>query len=186
MRTARGICWIAVAASAWGCRSVATVPSPGQPPIATPGVVTKSGFTAACPTGWKLLDKGGDYALAAVPKSASGGENDPIVAIEVPKLPPHIPGFLPLGGVAGGYVNDLKKRYPDQKALEQSTIKLDGSDARRIVSSFQKDGKPCRELALLAVHGDHVYVITGDCDASTFEKTKSAFDALAASLKWTS
>jgi hypothetical protein len=147
--------------------------------------VEQNGFSTRCPSGWKRVDKGGDYALATVPDGSGGGEEAPMVAIQVPALPPHIPGFLPLGGVADGYVQDLKKRYPDQKVDEKVAAKLDGADARRIVSSFQNRGKPWRELALLAVHGDHVYVMTGNCDASAFDKTKSAFDALAASLKWT-
>jgi hypothetical protein len=139
-----------------------------------------------CPDGWKLFDKGGDYALAAVPKGASGDDDAaPMVTIQVPHLPPHIPGFIPLGSVADGYVRDLKKRYPDQTVDEKSAVKLGGTDARRIVSSFQNHGKPWRELAVLAVHGDHVYVITGDCAAADLAKTKAAFDSVVASVKWT-
>jgi hypothetical protein len=184
MRPARGIAGFAMCLVLCGC---ASTPTKQQPASITPGsqTIARDGFSADCPPGWKLAQNGNQYALAVVPKDATGSDDDPLVAIQKPPLPPHIPGFIPLFSVTSGYVDDLKKRYPDEKIDEQSAVKLDEADARRFVSSFKDNGKPWRELALLAVHDDHVYVITGNCEASAFDKTKTAFDALVASVKWT-
>jgi hypothetical protein len=180
---------IALAIVAFGCNAPTQYPESnhmgGDETELAPRKVVGSGFISQLAVGWWDVDKGGDYAYAAVTDGSSGGKNQPTISIQVPQLPPHIPGFLPLGAVADGYVQDLKKRYPDQKVVEKSMIKVDGSDARRIVSSFQNNGKPSRELAVLTVHGDHVYAITGNCDAPAFDKTKTAFDLLVESFRWT-
>jgi hypothetical protein len=188
MRALHAICRVALAIVFCGCSATAASPLPATSQPSTQPAVNGIGFSANCPPDWKLISKGGDYAMDAVPAATSGDVNDPAVstiAIEVPVLPMHIPGFIPLGGVASGYVSDLKKKYPDLTVDDRSNVKLDGANARRIVSSFQNHGKPWRDLAVVAVHGDHVYVITADCDASTLDSTQTAFDALVASVKWT-
>ena len=192
--------WLLLASVAVGCHSMhepatqattnpamaASVPSQTASPEASPFDAPKGNFSAALPAGWKQVNKGGDYVLGLVPEQSSGGGDDPILAVQYPSLPPHIPGLLPIGGVADGYVNDLKKRFSDEKVDERSDVKLDGAEARRIVSSFTKDGKPFRELATLAVHGDHVYVITATCPAAAFDQSKAAFNELNDGWKWKS
>ena len=147
---------------------------------------SRGNFSTSLPDGWKQLEKGGDYVLAVTPKDSAGGDGDPVVAVQYPNLPPHIPGLLPLGGVADGYVNDMKKRFPDEKVDQREDAKLDGANARQIVSSFQKDGNPFREIAMLSVHGDHVYVISATSPSGAFDRSQTAFNQITSKWKWTS
>jgi hypothetical protein len=134
---------------------------------------------------WKSINKGGDFVVALVPKDSQGAPEDPLIAIQVPKLPPHIPGFLPLGAVAAGYLRDLKQRHPDRTVYEQDNAKLaDLDDARRVVSGFTKFGRRWREEALLAVHGDRVYVLITNCAESAFSETMRESSLVESSFKW--
>jgi hypothetical protein len=46
---------------------------------------------------------------------------DTSISLDVPKLPPHIPGLIPIGSVRNGYLDDLKKSVGklDTKDLPQ-------------------------------------------------------------------
>jgi hypothetical protein len=65
----RTTCGVAFALLVCGC--VTTPPRKTAILTATPSnqsAVNGTGFAASRPDGWKLFDKGGDYALAAVPQ----------------------------------------------------------------------------------------------------------------------
>jgi hypothetical protein len=132
-----------------------------------------------------LIAAPGDFAMRAVPVGSTGQETDPSMSIEVPHLPPHIPGMIPVGSVADGYVQDMGKRYPGVKVDQRTVARLDGASARRIICTYECRGKAWRDLVLLAVRGDHVYVIAADCLVADFDKTRAGFDALLASIHWT-
>jgi hypothetical protein len=185
-----------LAVAACGCAARGRTPSSASTPdnavlvpqssLATVAFPDRGGFQVSYDQDrWKSIDRGGDFVLALAPKDSQGAKDDPLIAIEVPRLPPHFPGFLPLGAVVAGYLRDLKARHPDRTVFEQDNVKLAGlDDARRVVCGFTKFGKPWREEALLAVHGDSVYVLVTNCAQVAFDKTAGESAVVESSLKW--
>ena len=85
---------------------------------------------------WALADRLAAAALEfrvqihMLPSGARDGDKAPAVSLEVPKLPPHIPGLIPLGSVVGGYIDDLKKQHPGVKVDDPSTNPANGRGRR--------------------------------------------------------
>jgi hypothetical protein len=176
------------------CRASAvapsTAPATSQPADALAAVKFESApyaFSVEYPGNWTPINKGGDFVLALVPAATKGKDaGSPLeLDIEVPKLPPHIPGMIPIGSVADGYIDDLKKRYPETHVDERIAVTVAGGNARRVVSSMKDQNRPWRDMAVLACHSDRVYIFSADCSVEDYATTRAAFDSLVASMKWT-
>jgi hypothetical protein len=134
------------------------------------------------PAGWEAQPSQ-DFVLMLVPTGATSDGTS--ISLDVPKLPPHIPGLIPIGSVRNGYLDDLKKSVGklDTKELPQPGV----PDAiQRLVRSQWTDGKGIaqQETALLMVHGDGVYILRGRSTVADEAKTRSAFDEIVKSLNW--
>ncbi len=114
------------------------------------------------PAGWSSTPTDA-YVLQIVSGSSS-------ISLDVPKLPVHVPGFIPLGMVVNGYVDDLKKKAPAVKVEAPVALKVAGANAKRVKSSV--------EDAVLTVHGDRVYIFRATPDAS------DVLDDLLRSVQW--
>lgn len=121
-----------------------------------------------------------DYVLKLV--GSSGSE----MTLDVPALPPHLPGLIPLGMVENGYLDDLKQSYPGLKIDERSDHAVPGARARLVRSTWPVgDGTDRAEVALLMVHGDHVYILRLTGPAPQVAAARPVFDETARSIRWT-
>ena len=106
------------------------------------------------------------------------------VAVDMPDLPPHIPFLIPIGLVDAGFVNSLKSRYQDGTIDENVEKSFPDSAAREVKASGKMDDQEVKVLAMLIVHGDHVYLIESVSDLAHLPATQAAYDAIVASWKW--
>jgi hypothetical protein len=140
----------------------------------------KLGIALALPNGWAKKDSK-DYELLLVPdgKGPEGAE----LSLDVPDLPAHVPGMIPIGMVKNGYVDDLKKSH-GQVQIQEESPKIEGAKARKVHATWKKDGKEYQETALLLVHGDRVYILRSDSTVDDEAAIKGAYDELVKSIKW--
>ena len=139
----------------------------------------KLGVRLEYPAGWTPKESK-DYDLLLVPEKAAGERE---ISLDVPDLPPHVPGMIPLGMVKNGYLDDLKKKVGTLQTKEE-TPTIPGAHARLVTSRWEKGGKSFTEAALVLVHGDHVYILRASSDAAGEKETRAALDAIITSLQW--
>ena len=53
------------------------------------------------------------------------------IDVDVPSLPPHLPGMITLDRVDSGYVDDQKDRFADLKVIEKTDQSVPATKARR-------------------------------------------------------
>lgn len=163
---------LAVAALATACqpRRPADVREPGIPPIAEPPphlvefVSPEHGIRLSYPAELRPADPPEEGFILWLIPAVPGAERDElVVSVDVPKLPPHIPGLIPLGSVVRGYLEDLKEKHPDVTWTEPASMKVAGASARVVRSAWDEpDGTSRVEEAVLTVHGDRVYIFRGN------------------------
>ncbi len=142
----------------------------------------KLGIALEWPTGWVKKDSN-DYELLLVPSGNADGAPAELT-LDVPDLPGHVLGMIPIGMVKNGYVDDLKKAH-GQIQIKEETPSIDGAKARKIRVTWKQDGKEYVDSALLLVHRDRVYILRVTSLVEDEPKLKAAYDALVKSLKWT-
>lgn len=154
--------------------------SPAGPttrPFSAPGV------SLAYPESWREVSSA-DYALQLVPHDAKD-DSDVSITVEIPILPPHIPGLIPLGSVANGYIDDMKQQHAGVEVAPAIGTKIAGAGARRVVSTWKAaDGKSLFEDAVLTVKGDRVFIFRVNADDSSRDRASKALDSLLESIKW--
>jgi hypothetical protein len=150
--------------------------APSAQPFSGPGVQLSYGGD------WHATDHA-EYALVIVPEGA-GKSSDVSVTVEVPDLPPHIPGMIPLGRVVKGSIDDIKKEHADAHVEAPTTTKVAGTNARRVVTTWSADGKELAEDAVLTVHGDHVYIFRANADQPNRDRASHELDQLLESVRW--
>jgi hypothetical protein len=181
----------------------AASPASATPPVATQPIVTqpiatqparggtfdrpKLGVRLEWPAGWVERPSKDYVLLLAVAAGATGaGGEAPSISLDVPDLPPHIPGMIPVGSVRGGYLDDLRKAEGPLKTTDLSPPPVLAA-ARRMVRSTWTDarGHAWQETALLMVHGDRVYILRARSATTDEPPVRAAFDEVVRSLKWT-
>jgi hypothetical protein len=202
MRLIYVLCAAAIAA-AGGCRhkstTAAAAASPAAPtapsarPAPDPSTTTPSsaggtfdgsqwGIQLMYPAGW-IPKPDRDYKLLLIP--ADRTTTDRSLSLEIPNLPPHVPGMIPLKLVKNGYLDDLRKSHPDLQSRDESPPTIPGAHAVLVTSTWQADGRPASETALLMTHGDHVYILRANTLGAPEPALRSAFDTMARSIQWT-
>ena len=143
------------------------------------------GYRLTRPADWSPVPSP-NYVLQLVPPAAAAQDARPVVGIsvDVPDLPPHVPGFIPLGLVVNGYVGDLKEQYADVKVEESNATRLAGANARRVRSRWTSGGREFVEDAVLTVHGDRVYIFRLTAHAADYPASTPTFEALLQSVGW--
>ena len=171
-----------------GCnhRGAAVADSTTQPADAGDGKVfhdKKYHFSFVYPDNWTSR-KGDDPEDVLTIDADKDKPQQAEITVSIPKLPPHIPGMLPLPAVEKGYIDDVKKRMQNVKEPLSEPLKIDGASARRfVITGNDKNGK--RKLIVLAIFkGDHLFVITAEGAEDQFSTMKPAFDQIARSWKW--
>src|SRR3954465_3886595 len=140
------LCFVALLAVTAGCSPAknagagpTTAPAPAPAPAthsASNGVATyenkQAKFRLSYPADWKPAPSK-DYVLALVPKDdALAAKADRMVSVDVPSLPPHLPGMITLGAIQNGLLDDLRKQWTEVKVLEGSTETMPDAKARRV------------------------------------------------------
>ena len=144
------------------------------------------GVALRWPSGWEQRPSRDSVLLLAPAKATTrdGGE-PPSIALDVPKLPPHIPGLIPIGSVRNGYVDDLRKNQGAIKTTDLKPPPIPAAAARLVRSTWGSQGHEYQETALLMVHADRVYILWARSALSEEPTVRSAFDEVSRSLKWT-
>jgi hypothetical protein len=153
--------------------------APGAKPVTKGPKLFESkekGVSLSYPSDWTERENK-DYELEIVP---SAGDGSTAISLEVPKLPPHIPGMIPLGSVVNGYIDDLKKQHPGVKIEDNSPVLVDKAKAKRVRSSWDGAG----EEAVLTVHGDRVYIFRANADAGHAREATQVLNQVLESVKW--
>ena len=169
-----------------GCRPRQDPPAPSRAPLATApavGTFTGQGVRLNYPTQWTPVSSN-DFVLRLVPADAARHAAAPAVSLDVPKLPPHIPGFIPLGAVVNGYIDDMKKQHAGVHVEESTATKVAGANARRVRSTWQQAGRTLSEDAVLTVHGDRVYIFRANARAEEADAARTVLDGILDSVIW--
>lgn len=140
-----------------------------------------AGIELSWPSGWQQTQKEG-YEWTIVPAEKHGA--DCWISLDVPTLPLHPPGMIPIGRVESGYLDDLRKQFGNLDTKDLTPPKLPNAKERFCRCSWQKDGQSMQQTALLMVHDDHVYIVRARSDADHEQPTRETFDAVVASIKW--
>jgi hypothetical protein len=106
----------------------------------------------------------------------------PTLSLDVPDLPPHIPGMIPISPVVNGYLDDLRQQEGSIETHQETAPKMPGAQARLVRSTWDKG--TMQETALLLVHRDHVYIVRGTSRVSDETATRDAFDTIIDSIRW--
>jgi hypothetical protein len=139
------------------------------------------------PEGWSPRHSD-DFVLELAPGGQGAAPGDAeTISLDVPDLPPHVPGMIPLRLVVNGFLDDLKKDHPSLQVVEQKDVSIPQESARRVVTTWkEKDGTEYRQDALVMVHSDRVYIIRGTAPMKDADRARGAFDKVVSSLKWIS
>jgi hypothetical protein len=127
-----------------------------------------------------------DYELLLVPVGSPASPAVPTdsLSMDVPDLPVHLPGLIPLGLVVHGYISDLKQAHPGLIIEQNQNYSIPDAKAW-IVQSHWPDGKTTdMETAILVVHDDHVFILRAGADAAGRAKTLRDYDQFVRSLRW--
>ncbi len=106
------------------------------------------------------------------------------MSLDVPVLPPHIPGLIPILGVENGFVDDVKKRVMDANVTYLPDPTVADASQKRVKITGQMKGSPSITEAALFVHGDRVYILSIDCDPEVYPVARTALDTAVNSLQW--
>lgn len=132
------------------------------------------------PAGWSPRQSK-DFVLELAPS----GSDAQTISLDVPDLPPHLPGMIRINLVVNGFLDDLKKDHPGLQVVEQKDASVPDATARRVVTTWkEKDGTEYRQDALLIVHADRVYIIRGAGPTNDAQRVRPAFEKVVSSLKW--
>lgn len=176
-----------VALASGGCRPRGPAQSPSRDtPRPTPGTSEfaseRHGIRFTYPSNWSARPDA-DLVLRLAP-AGMGDDSAASVSLDVPKLPPHIPGMIPLGMVVDGYRDDLKKQRAGIQIDDPVATKVAGANARRVRSAWQEGGQTRVEIAVLTVHGDRVYIFRANADGADEADAGAALDSILSAVSW--
>jgi len=172
----------------------ATGPTTSPAPVAYDG--SKEGFRLSYPGDWKQKASQ-DFTLLLIPaQGADAKAKDTDLAgsrmsVDVPDLPPHLPGMITLGPMEWNYVSDQKKRFADVKVTEKTDLKVPKTSARRLVlaghakNADGSAGAAYTVVTLLEIHADRVYLVSAEAKTEDYPAVRAAFDQVVASMVWT-
>jgi hypothetical protein len=121
--------------------------------------------------------------LQLVPADAS---SDRRILFDIPDIPVHIPGMVRIGLVENGYVKDLKESHADAHTESSADRAMGaGVKARLVESSWMQSGQAWKNVALLMIRNDNVYILSCRSDPAHAAATRADFDQVVASFRWT-
>ena len=161
----------------------------GPPPaVAVPQTFDdpKDGIRFVIPAGWTPQCGTSQSTTRVRVLAPPGGDGWAVLTLDVPPLPPHIPGLIPVGMVASGYVDDEKKRIPDVTGPAPVTVTVPDARARRVaLAGHDAAGAVTTDEAVVIVHADRIYILSVDAGPGGQPAARAALDAALASIAWT-
>jgi hypothetical protein len=166
--------------------------TPNASPAGTPGAATaptiftfddkKDGIQLQYSSAWVVKpDK--DYVLRLDP---ADGSSERRILFDIPDLPFNPIGFIPMGSVESGYLDDIKKAHSDMHTDSSADHPMGaGVKARLVELSWKQAGVPWKNVCLLVVRKRSVYLLSCRSDEAHWPATRADFDKVMASLKWT-
>ena len=145
----------------------------------------KLGIRLDYPPGWakrEIKDK--DYDLLLRPLKPVGASEQEI-SLDLPPIPFHLSGFIPLGLVESHYVDERKAEAGVPVQTHEESPMVTGEAAHLVTLTWQKDGKNFVETTILVVHDDRVYILRMACEAAAEPATRAVFDQIVKSIQWT-
>jgi hypothetical protein len=160
--------------------------SPPPPPLPTSVAAQKyenpsAGISFSYPGNWKMQPASATEVKFDAP--ASGSSKAELV-FDVPTLPAHIPNMIPIDAVRNGYVDDYKKKVPGAQATNLPDPTVPDARQHRVKLTGQQNGASVINEAVTLVHGDHVYILSIDCDDKSYPAAKAALDQAVQSVAW--
>lgn len=136
------------------------------------------GVRVSWPGWWERMESK-DYVLLL--RSAWGAG----ISLDVPELPAHVPGLIPLGMVVNGYLDDLKKQVGGKVDVRDEAPPAGalGGKVRMVRSEWGRSGGQ-QETAVIVVHGDQVYILRGRSDVGHERETREAMEEIVGSWRW--
>jgi hypothetical protein len=164
--------------------SGATAPTTAPSGDASGGEFTyePAGVKLSWPSGWDK-EKIENFEWGIIPGGASVSDNR-WISLDIPTLPMHVPGMIPIGEVEKGYIDDLKKEFGTLDVKDLTAPTIPDAKTRLVRVGWQKDGKNWEQTALLIVHADHVYILRGRSDTDHEQPTQQTFDSVKGSIVW--
>jgi hypothetical protein len=163
-------------------------------PAAAPAVGTDVA-TYTSSSGHFALEYPSDWASKPTKEFALLLESEPTpdsaqVSVDVPDIPPHLPGMMTMRLVVNGYVDDQRKRLSDLSVVERSDAALAGASAQRLVITGRKpnadrQGQARIVTALIAIRGEQVYILQADATPESFDAARDAMARIAQNWNWT-
>lgn len=167
------------------CHEHTAAPAVHHDPKPAVGVVAYSsgqyGIHFDYPTDWER-QKSDDFALLLVPAKAK--RESASFTLDVPHLPIHIPGLIPMGSVKEGFLNDLRKRMGTIETRDLPNPSIPDADVRFLRSSWTAEGKTMTQTALLMTHHDRVYILRWTADSDHEKAMEVGMRKIIDSLKW--
>jgi hypothetical protein len=107
------------------------------------------------------------------------------ISLDMPDLPPHVPGFLPLNMVRDGYVDDVRKFAHGAMVQNLSPPTVPpGAKGALVRISWPRSSPAYVETALVMTRSDHVYILRARSRAADEPATRAAFDQIVQSLRF--
>ena len=175
-----------------GCSPSVPVEPVTLSPVAVPKVlaadppqpVRAGAMRVAFPAGWALrCATTGETKARAVAPPVDGVA---VMTLDVPVLPFHLPGLIPVGLVADGYADDVRRKLmPDAAGPPPSDVAVPDARAERVTrTGHDAAGRATVDDAVVIVHGDAVYVLAIDADPVARPAAEAALAAAVASVTW--
>ena len=167
-----------------GCSSA--TPPPSTAPIVQPTAneqqfeYAPAGISFLYPANWKMVSTDPvqfKFVQTNQPDSVQ-------LTLDIPKLPWHPPGWIPIDRVRDGYIDDEKKHMTAAQVSQQPDPTLSDARQHRVMMTGIINGKPSTNDAVMIVHNDRVYILSVETDTPSYPPLKKALDEILASLKW--
>jgi hypothetical protein len=167
---------------------VATNASTAPAPAPTGNVTFESkasGYRTSYPATWSPQPSK-DFELELVPSPATGKASPTTLSVDVPSLPPHLPGMIRMSLIESHFVDHLRERFKDVNVENRQDATVVPQAQERLLTLTWKasDGRQFKQEALLMIHSSSVYIIRGTAPVEEFARADSAFQQVAHSWQW--
>jgi hypothetical protein len=143
-------------------------------------------FTLRYPSEWSSKPTK-EYTLLLERQPTADGAR---VTVDVPYIPPHLPGMVTMNRVVNGYLDDLKRRLNELEIVERHDDRLCANAARRLVVTGReragaRRGEQRTIVALIAIRNEQVYILQADATPDLLGNASDALTSIAQSWDWT-
>jgi hypothetical protein len=108
-----------------------------------------------------------------------------LLTVDVPFIPPHLPGMITLARIEKGFWDDLRKRMASVQIISSGPQTMLESQARRLRATATQGGVPMSIDAVVAMRKERVYILSSETDTAGAADGDAALEMILASWKWT-